>query len=141
MKSNKLLFAKQHIQGMINMYLSLGHRQLLEQLGFVSSEGGKKYAPSSFNRLWNASTSQEFIFATWLILFLIFCYLFAATGIFSMLKAKEYFALVLLLGFIFYFTFLSGIAGSPRLKIPIVPFYSILAGYGFVKLLKLNFQR
>lgn len=134
-KSNKLLFAKQHFLGMINMYLSLGHRQLLTRLGFETSVGGKKYSQSDLKRLLNNSTNVEIIFAFGLIAFLIFCYLFALYGIFSMLKTKEYFSLFLLLGLIFYFTFLTGIGGSPRLRIPVVPFLSILAGYGFVKLL------
>ncbi len=135
-KTNTLLFAKQHVLGMVNMYLSLGHRQLLEMSGFETSEGGKKYALSSPERLLEYSTTQEIIFATWLIFFLIFCYLFATIGAFYMIKRKEYFALVLLLGIIFYFTFLTGIAGSPRLRIPIVPFYSIIAGYGIFSVLK-----
>lgn len=140
-KANKVLFAKQHVQGMVNMYVSLGHRQMLKQLGFVSSEGGKRYAPSSFSRLWNNSTSQEFIIVAWLILFLTFCYVFTFYGIFSMLKAKEYFPLFIIFGLIFYFTLLTGIAGSPRLRIPVVPFYSILTAYGFIKFSKLNFLK
>ena len=92
-------------------------------------------------RLLKSSTTQEIIFATWLILFLVFCYVFTFYGIFSLLKMKEYFSLFLFLGLIFYFTFLTGIGGSPRLKIPVVPFYSMLAAYGFVKLLKLKFQK
>ena len=140
-KTNTLLFAKQHVLGMINMYISLGHRQLLEMLGFETSEGGKKYALSSPERLLKSSTIQEIIFATWLISFLVFCYVFTFYGIFLTIKTKKYFSLSLFLGLIFYFTFLTGIAGSPRLRIPIVPFYSILAGYGFVKLFKLNFSK
>ena len=136
-----LLFTKQHVLGMVNMYLSLGHRQLLEMSGFETSKGGKKCALSSPKRLLKSSTTQEIIFATWLILFLVFCYVFTFYGIFSLLKMKEYFSLFLFLGLIFYFTFLTGIGGLPRLKIPVVPFYSMLAAYGFVKLLKLKFQK
>ncbi|MCF6356953.1 MAG: glycosyltransferase family 39 protein [Draconibacterium sp.] len=139
-KTNKLLFIKQHFLGMLNMYLSIGHRQLLNRLGFATSEGGKKYSQSNLRRLLNNSTNMEIVFAFWLIAFLIFCYVFASYGIFSMLKTKEYFSIFLLLGLIFYFTFLTGVGGSPRFRIPVVPFYSMLAGYGFVKLLKLNFQ-
>ncbi|MCF6333152.1 MAG: glycosyltransferase family 39 protein [Draconibacterium sp.] len=139
--SNKLLFAKQHLLGMLNMYLSLGHRQLLDRLGFVTSAGGKKYSQSNFRRLLNNSTNVEINFAFWLIAFLIFCYVFALYGIFSMLKTKEYFSLLLFLGLLFYFTFLTGIGGSPRLRIPLSPFYTILAAYGFVNRLKLNFYK
>ena len=62
-------------------------------------------------------------------------YLAALFGFFSMLKAKEYFALFLLLGLSFYFTFLIGIVGSPRFRIPIVPFYSIITASGILKIL------
>jgi len=41
---------------MINIFFSLGHRQILERLGIPVSEGGENYFASNFKGLLKSST-------------------------------------------------------------------------------------
>ena len=128
---NIYVFTKEHIQGMVNMYLSTGHRKILQRFGVDVSKGGKKYSPSDLNRLLT-SKKNELICVFLLILYLIICYVFSLAGVVFLIKNKMIFHCILFTGIILYFTLLTGIAGCPRLKIPVVPFYSILCGYGII---------
>ena len=129
-QNNHKKFIWQHIKGIVNLYISTSHRQILNRLGISASEGGKKYSGASLKRLFAANNS-ELSGALLIIGYLLFCYVFAAVGFFRMLKDKKYWSLLLLTAIIVYFSFLTGIAGSPRFKIPVIPFYLIMAGYGF----------
>lgn len=64
------------------------------------------------------------------ILLLIITIFGATAGVLSLLKEKNWFALLLLLIPLLYFIFLSGPGSYSRFRVPFMPFLSILAGIG-----------
>ena len=61
----------------------------------------------------------------------------ATIGVFNLFQEKKYFTMFLFLGMLIYFTLTLGANGNAaRFKLPIIPFYTILASIGFVKFQK-----
>ncbi len=77
-----------------------------------------------------SKTFGEMIIGMPIGIFLMFCYLTTFYGTFSLIKEKRYSELTLLLLIIIYFSVLTGVIGNARFKLPITPFYVLIASIG-----------
>ncbi len=122
-KNNIFDFSIRHILGIWNMYKGPDTGNIAHKLGMEGSVLGR----GTFLR---SKTFGEMIIGIPIGIFLMFCYLTAFYGIFSLIKEKRYFELTFLLLIIIYFSVLTGVTGNARFKLPITPFYILITSIG-----------
>jgi 4-amino-4-deoxy-L-arabinose transferase-like glycosyltransferase len=124
-----------HMSGMMNMYTSLSSYHfsnilhIPSYLQSVNFHGVPHY--KQLLTFWERKHPLTIFIGVLIVLLLTSNYFLAIVGLYSMYKNKIIFPLILIIGFILYFTFLVGVLGSSaRFKLPITPFYLILSAYG-----------
>ncbi len=65
-----------------------------------------------------------------LIALLAFTYLADGVGVFSIIRKREWFVLAVLLLPVVYLMFVPGAASEPRFRVPAMPYFCLLAGWG-----------
>ncbi len=135
-KKNPAKFLITHVKNSFYVYLNVGTKGFMSMLHYkevelpqMAAEDLKHNITNIFRYKSKKEISLIFIFAA----FLGTIYLLSLVGAYTLLKEKKYFELLLIVLFMAYFTFLLGANGNAaRFRLPIVPFYSALAGQGFV---------
>jgi len=135
MKKNWYNFTKCNMEGaVIGTYFSLGYMGMAKMFQWTDSSSGEKTLAVSTNMggLYKHLTMDWRQTSLGLIIFLslLIQYSLAVWGIYTLIKDKQYMALLLILITIAYFTAITGVVGNYRYKLPIVPFLCIMTGYG-----------
>jgi 4-amino-4-deoxy-L-arabinose transferase-like glycosyltransferase len=134
-KDNFGLYCKKNLLGIINMFVNLDSRFLgsffhagTNSIDFFSS----KNILSLIKVYFQTKSLVEIIIAFFLVPFLLINYLFSLYG--SILLMRKYDKLVFLfLLIIIYFSFITGVVGVARYKLPIMPFINILCAIGLAE--------
>lgn len=142
-KENPVLFAKQYLRGIIDMFFSLD-RESFQRL-FVREDLIKfdavytfyKYGPLKTIQLIKNNYSPFTILYVFCVgIYIIIVYLFTVLGFIDLCRKHHWRYLVNLGLFGLYLTLINGTAGIGRFKLPIIPFYLIFAAFGIEWLLK-----
>jgi len=104
--------------------------------GFLTKNFGKALTDfiSFFIQNWKA-----LLYLPPLALYLIFLYLIGGYGLYEILKKKKFlFSYSLFLLVILYNALVIGVAGTARLRIPLMPYIDLMAAYGIYRLMNLR---
>jgi len=137
-KDNFILYCKRHLMGIVNMYAGIGipHITAIFHLESKPVIADQFAGPGIFTRIRNyfsSRTAAEILITYGLGLYLFIIYLFSLSGIFILVKRRERFVFLFIL-IILYFSALTGVVGSVRYRIPIMPFFDILCAVGLLPL-------
>ena len=136
-----LKFIQNYLSGCVNIYTSLSSYQISSILGLEGSYvlGKNFYGVSQLSQIDYFLKERKIgtlIASGSVLIFLIFSYLMVVAGIWRLYKDGKIMEMVMLLGVIIYFTLIVGTLGSSaRFKLPITPFYLVLAAYGINRLI------
>lgn len=130
-------YLKMHLIGTVKIHLSVGTQSLTEVLHIpakkFSEEEKYNNGPIALvKKFFKEKTIYEILLGLFVGVFLVFVYLFAIIGIWRMIKEKSILMLLFLLGSAGYFTLISGIISYARYRLPSMPFYILLASFGFI---------
>ena len=137
-KTNWKYHIQRHVKGIMNMYLNLGTKIISDHLGLKSSDLGFQYyaSPNIFKMCVNffkTKSTHEIIIGMLVGIFLFINYSTFIFGSFSMIYKKKYIYFMILI-VIIYFSVLTGVIGLARYKLPIIPFYILISGYGLFEI-------
>ena len=135
LKANFPDYLKTHLIGTVKIHLSTGTHILTEVLHIPAKTFSEeeKYTNGVFaliKKFFLEKTIYEIVLGLFVALFLLIVYVFAAIGIWRMLKEKQYLLMLFILGSAGYFTLISGIISYARYRLPSIPFYILLASAG-----------
>ncbi len=136
---HKLEYAKAHLMGAVNMFLSLGNRGMANSFGWSRAKPGYEFAelnPARISKNFNPDNVRETALGILIALLLAIQYLGSFLGLIQLKKERSTGVLLFFLLTILYFASLTGIVGMYRHKIPIVPLLCILAGAGLSSLFR-----
>ncbi|HEY4800771.1 MAG TPA: glycosyltransferase family 39 protein [Bacteroidia bacterium] len=143
-KKNVVIFTEKHLEGMINMLVGIGNKNIAYYLGISENKPGMGNAysfSSNLKKFFSPQMAGETLIGLYILLVIGICYLFSFIGLFKLLREKKYFILFILIGLIGYHCALTGVIGVNRYKLPITPFYIILASYGIYFAFRKYFER
>lgn len=135
-----------HIRGIRNTIIDQKRIKMLEFYTMKDNEVYRNYIkepvnremvygglPGRFRSYFSADPRALFM-GLFLSLFMILVYGGFLLGLFRLLKEKQYIKLGFLLLVIVYFLGLTGIVGLARYKLPVIPYYSIIAAIGLLSI-------
>jgi len=146
LKTNWPDYISRHLKGTINLYISIGTKGILKKLGLKSSDLNFDLynSPNIFKMIIGFIKSKsliEILIGLSIGGFLLICYTSFIWGCINMTKDKKYFYLIIFIAIIAYFLILLGVFGSNRYKVPITPFYIVIAANGLYDVYKrINFR-
>jgi 4-amino-4-deoxy-L-arabinose transferase-like glycosyltransferase len=125
-----------HLLGGLNMFLALGNTGMAQTLGWDEDKHGETFAEISMKRILSNFTAhkREALLGVLILLVLIIEYAGALYGLLIVWRDKNYLFILLFLLTATYFALTTGVVGTYRYKLPVVPFICIAAGYGYMKL-------
>ncbi len=137
-KKNKVAYVKTHLLGGINMFFAIGNVGMAKVLDWDDDKQQESFAEISTKRVLGNFTNhkRETVLGIFIILIMALQYIGALIGCITLFKNKKYFFLVLFLLTAGYFTVITGVVGTYRYKLVVVPFICIAAGYGYTHLRK-----
>lgn len=135
--SNLRYYIPRHLMGAVNMYLNLATKEVAQHLGLPTNPLPFDFFASpgilgSVVGFFAVKSLPEIVIGLTVGLFLLVCYLAFLAGGISMVRAKQYRVLAILLLIILYFTALTGVVGLARYKQPIIPFYLPVSACGLL---------
>jgi len=144
------VYAKLHFIGIAKMFATptfpISERIFgipLDNLGVTAV--GKGFLTKSFGEAFKEFIDfflqnwKALLYLPFLVLYLIFLYLMAVYGVYKILKeGRPLFPFFLFLLIIIYNALLIGIAGTARLRIPLMPYIDLIAAYGIYRLMNLR---
>jgi hypothetical protein len=141
------VYLLQHLLGFLKTFihqelgywgkLFYGHKdEEIKNLGHISQEVLYLGLKLKWNEMWNLMYTKRFKILPWELVFLwgimtlyqLFLYFTGIRGI-GRLKEKKV-EVLFFLGIIFYFSFLPGIIGDGRFRVPIEPYLVVLSAFG-----------
>jgi 4-amino-4-deoxy-L-arabinose transferase-like glycosyltransferase len=134
-----------HLEGMIELFVNPGLNNICSQLSRDNEvEGcrpqGKVVNPGLMDKIrmkFGAMTNLQLAFSIWTVLFLAALYMTVLIGLYELIRLKQWNELLILLFVIFYFALISaGGETTNRFRIPIVPYFGLLSGVGWVALVR-----
>lgn len=136
MKNNPLTFLKSFFLGIADMYFST-ERKSFEHFFHIHSEDSPDFIDSLFKdgvlyfiKQLVTNLNPFTVLYIFIMLSVLFIqYFFAAFGTVSLVKMNAWQAIFILFIPILYFTFITGIAGIGRFKLPVIPFYLLLVSW------------
>jgi len=136
-KNNILSFSLVHFKNSILVFFNVGTKGIMSMFRIKEIELPNMAAASLIENIINIiklkSSSEILLIIIIAILFLII-YTLTFIGIIDLFQQKKYFILILILGFIIYFAITLGANGNAaRFKLPIIPFYSLIASVGIIR--------
>jgi 4-amino-4-deoxy-L-arabinose transferase-like glycosyltransferase len=133
---NKIVYIKTHLQGGINMFLAIGNVGMSKLLGWDDEKHEEAFAEINTNRILGnfINHKREAILGIFILLVMAIEYLGAFLGLFYLWKNKEYLFLLLFMLTALYFILVTGVVGTYRYKLAVVPLICIAAGYGYERL-------
>jgi hypothetical protein len=126
-----------HLKNSILCYLNVGVKGIVRMMGYKSEDLPQLYIVKGnvlllLKHMVTARPMYELIIFVVIAFYLLFVYILSAIGIYAAVVDKKYLYTILLTLLILYFTFTLGAMGnSARYRLPMVPLYTIFAGYGF----------
>jgi len=134
MREHPIDYVLIHVRGMVNLYLSPDTRPILNLMGRKPSEFPDGFVITSSLRtkmqaFFKYKSSLEIFMGLFLILLWIVVYLCTIGGFIGLFREREWAVFIVLLGTVVYFTIIVGPIGYSRLKLPIIPVYSVVAAY------------
>ncbi len=135
-KNNKVAYIKTHLLGGVNMFFAIGNVGMAKLFGWDEDKHEETFAEISTNRILGNFTNhkREAVLGIFILLIMALEYFGVLFCIIPLWKNKEYIFLTLLLLTIGYFTAVTGVVGTYRYKLAVVPIICIAAGYGYEKL-------
>ena len=140
-KNNLKSYLVLHFKGVVNMFLGTEKNKLMHILDLKIEEHPSTVLKESFkDRILRVieTSKKEFFISPILVAIQFLEYFLAIIGLVILCLKKRWFYVIFLLLIILYFINTSGIVARPRFKIPIVPFYLILSGYGAYYLMQIK---
>ncbi len=133
-RENFLLYCNRHLMGIVNMYAGIETKHITSILTLPSNDltVEQEEGPNIFSRIsdfFRSKTASEIIIALVVSFYLIISYLFALYAMFFLIRRKENIVYLFIL-IILYFSFVTGVIGCVRLKLPVMPFINILCAVG-----------
>lgn len=139
-KKNKFIYIKSQLIGGINMFFAIGNVGMSKILGWDESKHEETLAEVNTNRILAnfKNDKREAFLGLFILLILALEYIGALWGSIGLFKNKQYLFLVLFLLTAAYFTAITGVVGTYRYKLAVIPFICIAAGYGYVNIKRKN---
>ena len=133
---HKGVYLLTNLQGCVNMFLAIGNKGMATTLGWNASAPKESFAVITPQRILQnfTSSTRETILGLIIVLFLAVQYIGALIGLFKLFIARKYMAVTLIILTVMYFAGVSGVLGTYRFKLPVVPLICIAAGYGYANL-------
>jgi hypothetical protein len=137
-KKNKFNYIKGQLLGGINMYFAIGNVGMSKTLGWDDTKHEETLAQISSSRILEnfSNDKREAILGLIILLILAIEYFGAVLGLIYLWKGKQYLFILLFLLTTIYFTAITGVVGTYRYKLVVVPFICMAAGYGYLNLKK-----
>ncbi len=130
-------YLKTHLIGTVKIHLSVGTQSLTDVLHIPAKKWTEeeKYTngvTALVKKFFATKTIYEILLGSFVAIFLTIVYIFAAIGVWRMVKEKQVLMMLFLLGSAGYFALISGIISYARYRLPSIPFYILLACVGIV---------
>ncbi len=137
-KEHKGAYVVANLQGCLNMFLAIGNRGMATTFGWNKNAPKESFAVITPQRILENFTvsPRETILGLIIMLFLALQYIGAFIGIIKLFIHRKFMVVSLILLSIAYFAAVSGVLGTYRFKLPVVPMICIAAGYGYGNLKK-----
>ncbi|HTB31338.1 MAG TPA: glycosyltransferase family 39 protein, partial [Bacteroidia bacterium] len=135
---HKVAYIKTHLLGGLNMFFAVGNVGMSKVLGWDENKLEEKFAEISSDRILGNFTThkRESVLGIFILLILALEYIGALIGCIFLIKNKQYLFLLLFLLTAAYYTTVTGVVGTYRYKLAVIPFICIAAGYGYEHLMK-----
>ncbi len=135
-REHKGIYIVTNLKGCINMFLALGNMGMATTFGWNSKIPQESFAEVSVQRVMkNFSINiRETLLGILILVVLAIQYFGAIYGIIKLFSNRNFMIVSLILLTVFYFAGVSGVLGTYRFKLPIIPFICIAAGYGYANL-------
>jgi len=130
---HKWLYLKTHLQGAMNVFLSLGNIGMANTFGWTNNNPAKEIATVSMHRIiLNFSANKKQALLGLLILLIMATqYVGALYGGIQLIRYRNLIFILLSILTMIYWAGLIGVIGMYRYKLALVPFICILAAYGY----------
>jgi 4-amino-4-deoxy-L-arabinose transferase-like glycosyltransferase len=132
-KENFIFYCKRHIIGIINMYVGIGTSDITSIFHLKTSKhfepNGGEGLLTLINNYFKTKYTNELIINFILGFYMLICYVSSLYAILYLIRKKEKYVFLFIL-IILYFSVLTGIVGTTRYRIPIMPFIYILSAVG-----------
>jgi 4-amino-4-deoxy-L-arabinose transferase-like glycosyltransferase len=133
-KENFTLYCQRHVLGIVNMYTAIATKHISSIFHIRSRSLSKEQIKGvslikRFNDFFQCKTFEEQMMAVGLGIYLFVNYIFLLVALIILIRKKNMFALFFLL-IILYFSFITGVIGDARLRMPVMPFINILCAFG-----------
>jgi 4-amino-4-deoxy-L-arabinose transferase-like glycosyltransferase len=132
---HKGIYLLTHLQGGMNMFLSLGNMGMAKTLGWSKTVPTDSFAELKTQRVLQnfSSNIRETTLGLLILVLIAIQYIGAVYGIIKLIKVRNFMVLSLIILSAAYFTVITGAFGMYRFKLPLVPFICIAAGYGYFR--------
>jgi 4-amino-4-deoxy-L-arabinose transferase-like glycosyltransferase len=132
-KKNTVVFAKYHVKGCVQTFVTTARGGLLDITGRPAASRNDMplsagFLPRTLERL--EHSKDEYFIAPVLATGQVIVYAMAILGLYLMLRAKQRLYAVLFILTIAYFTLTPGVFSLCRFRIPVIPLLMITAAYG-----------
>lgn len=139
---NVQFYSQQHFKRMVNIFINVGTKSICNRLGFEYSDMPSNVrARTSLSKMFlsflKVKTTKEILIALSVGSFLMIGYILFFCGSIFLIYNREYFKIIFFMAIIAYFTIISGTTGIGRYRVPIIPFYVPISGYGLFEAYKL----
>lgn len=141
-RNNLVDYGKLHFKGIFNCFASIGGGNLCNIIGVKSGNrnfGNPLFKSNAFMLLsyfknFANKNGYEIIISISALIVVAVTYLSFVVGLLNGIAARRFFDLMLPFLLVVYFSVLVGPVGGSRYKLPMVPFYTVIAGLGLYKL-------
>ena len=136
-KEHKLAYVLTHLQGGLNLFLSLGNVGMADMFGWSGNKIQEGFADMSINRLQKNLSSNKKVMLLGILILIILAIQYIPTiiGGIMLFKQKNWFLFLFVALTIGYFAAVTGVIGMYRYKLPLVPLICIVGAYGYYLLL------
>jgi len=141
-KGHPYEYSIRHFKGILNMFFNLSTGSIVEIFHLEGHELKPEFFKASkgikdqISGFFQYKSRYEVMIGFIIFIFLLISYMLALSGMIKLFKQRSYRPLLFILGIILYFTFLTGVSGLSRYKLPVSPFIYIGSGLGLSSLLK-----
>ncbi len=133
-------YLEAYFQGIVLMYCQLSTVEVMETVGKPATRVSEElFITKSFitkiKLFFKLKSSAEIYIGLLILVTLIIYYSGILLGLFYLVKERRFgFIYLLILAIMFYFTAITGPMGLVRYRMPMIPFYSMLAAFGYLSL-------
>jgi len=129
---HKIAYLIAHLEGGLNMFLSIGNVGMAEFFGWIKIKQAENFAEIKVDRIkQNFSNLKASLLGFFVVLILALQYIGTFICIARYKKMQCHLFLMLAISTILYFTFITGIYGMYRYRLPLTPLICLMAAYGY----------